>query len=141
MDIMDSCFSYISLHNLLVDKVEAFFNDIDSNVSENKTIYLIKNYIASHYGNASLSVKDISDYAHLSVSYLCTFFKSETGTTLNQYITEYRMDKAKQLLIDPRNKITEISDKVGYNDGNYFSKSFKKMVGLSPSEYREKVMR
>ncbi len=141
MDIMDSCFSYNNLHNLLIEKVKAFFSDISSNVSENKTIYLIKNYIASNYHNASLSVKDISDYAHLSVSYLCTFFKSETGTTLNQYITEYRMDKAKQLLVDPRNKITEISDKVGYNDGNYFGKSFKKIVGLSPSEYREKVMR
>jgi len=141
MDIMDRCFSYNVLHELLLNKVKAFFSDISSNISENKTIYLIKNYISSHYSDSNLSVKDISDYAHLSVSYLCTFFKSETGTTLNQYITEYRMDKAKQLLVDPRNKITEISFKVGYNDGNYFGKSFKKIVGLSPSEYREKVMR
>lgn len=141
MDIMDSCFSYDSLHQLLKGKISAFFSDLSSNVSENKTIYLIKNYIAGNYNNAALSVKDISDYAHLSVSYLCTFFKTETGTTLNQYITEYRMDKAKQLLVDPRNKISEISSKVGYNDGNYFGKSFKKIVGLSPSEYREKVMK
>lgn len=141
MDIMDSCFSYENLHNLLLEKMKHFFDEMNSNVSENKTIYLIKNYIASNYNNANLSVKDISDYAHLSVSYLCTFFKAETGTTLNQYITEYRMDRAKQLLVDPRNKISEISDKVGYNDGNYFGKSFKKIVGLSPSEYREKVMR
>ena len=141
MDIMDRCFSYDVLHQLLAEKVASFFSDNDSSVSENKIIYLIKTYIANHYSNANLSVKDISDYAHLSVSYLCTFFKSETGTTLNQYITEYRMDKAKQLLMDPRNKITEISDKVGYNDGNYFGKSFKKIVGLSPSDYREKVLR
>ncbi len=141
MDIMDNCFSFDRLHELLCDKIKDFFTDINSNISENKTIYLIKNYIASNYSTAALSVKDISDYAHLSVSYLCTFFKNETGTTLNQYITEYRMDRAKQLLMDPRNKITEISSKVGYNDGNYFGKSFKKIVGLSPSEYREKVMK
>lgn len=141
MDIMDSCFSYTTLHQLLVEKVEAFFSDLNSNVAENKIIYLIKNYIANNYSNASLSVKDISEYAHLSVSYLCTFFKSETGNTLNQYITEYRMEKAKQMLFDPRNKISDISEQVGYNDGNYFGKSFKKIVGLSPSEYREKVMR
>jgi two-component system response regulator YesN len=141
MDIMDGCFSYTTLHQLLLKKVDAFFTDLNSNVAENKIIYLIKNYIANNYGNPNLSVKDISEYAHLSVSYLCTFFKSETGTTLNQYITEYRMDKAKQMLVDPRNKISDISEQVGYNDGNYFGKSFKKLVGLSPSEYREKVMR
>ncbi len=141
MDIMDRCFCYINLHQLLIEKVDDYLNDINSNIAENKTIYLIKNYIASNYNNPSLSVKDISDYAHLSVSYLCTFFKAETGTTLNQYITEFRMNKAKQMLVDPRHKITEISTKVGYNDGNYFGKSFKKIVGLSPSEYREKLMR
>lgn len=141
MDIMDACFSFDFLHQLLLDKTNLFFADLGNNVSENKTIYLIKNYIAENYANPSLSVKDISDYAHLSVSYLCTFFKNETDNTLNQYITEFRMDKAKQLLADPRNKITEISAKVGYNDGNYFGKSFKKYVGLSPSEYREKVMK
>lgn len=141
MDFMENCFSYSSLHALLLEKTDLFFKNSSSNSEENKTIFMIKNYIASNYSNSSLSVKDISDYAHLSVSYLCTFFKSETGTTLNQYITEYRMDKAKQLLTDPRNRITEISSMVGYNDGNYFGKSFRKIVGLSPSEYREKVMK
>ena len=60
------------------------------------------------------------------------------GQTLNQYITEYRMEKAKQLLKDARFKITDISSRVGYSDGNYFGKSFKKYSGLSPSEYRER---
>ena len=53
------------------------------------------------------------------------FFKSETGQTLNQYLTEYRMEKAKQLLSDPKYKISEISSKVGYTDGNYFGKASK----------------
>ena len=56
--------------------------------------------------------------------------KSETGQTLNQYITEYRMEKAKQLLKDARFKITDISSRVGYSDGNYFGKSFKNTVGF-----------
>ena len=47
---------------------------------------------------------------------------------------------SKQLLADQRFKITDISSKVGYSDGNYYSKAFKKMVGLSPSEYREKML-
>ena len=50
------------------------------------------------------------------------------------------MKKAKQLLADPRIKINEISSQVGYNDGNYFGKSFRKFSGVSPSEYREQVL-
>ena len=80
--------------------------------------------------NETLSVKDISSHVFLSTSYVCTFFKSETGQTLNQYITEYRMEKAKQLLKDARFKITDISSRVGYSDGNYFGKSFKKYSGF-----------
>lgn len=64
--------------------------------------------------------------------------KARPGRLLNQYITEYRMEKAKQLLKDARFKITDISSRVGYSDGNYFGKSFKKYSGLSPSEYRER---
>lgn len=77
----------------------------------------------------------------LSSSYLCTLFKNETGLTLNQYLTDFRIEKAKKLLTDPRYKIAEISAKVGYSDGNYFGKTFKKMVGVSPSEYREQKIK
>ena len=68
---------------------------------------------------------------------MCTMFKNETGRTLNQYITEFRMARAKDLLDDPRNKIVEVAGQVGYNDSNYFSKTFRKTFGMSPSEYRE----
>jgi two-component system response regulator YesN len=67
-------------------------------------------------------------------------FKKETDQTLNQYITEYRIEKAKRLLENQGTKISEISSDVGYTDGNYFGKSFKKYVGLTPSEYREKML-
>ena len=102
---------------------------------------MIKDYISKNYMEDSLSVKNISAHVFLSASYVCTFFKNETGQTLNQYLTEYRMEKAKQLLKDGRFKISDISSRVGYSDGNYFGKSFKKYSGLSPSEYREKNLK
>lgn len=110
---------------------------VEKAASDNATIKLVKDYISENYANSSLSVRDIGDYVQLSVSYVCTYFKNETGVTLNQYLTEFRMEKAKELLSDPRNKVSEISEKVGYNDGNYFSKSFRKFTGVSPTEYRE----
>lgn len=140
-DTLERCFTYHELHQILCQRTDAFFRDSQNLTQENPTISLIKDYISKNYMNETLSVKDISAHVFLSASYVCTYFKNETGQTLNQYLTEYRMEKAKQLLGDPRYKITDISSKVGYNDGNYFGKSFKKYSGLSPSEYREKTLR
>lgn len=139
IDALEKIFSFGELHQKLVRKTEAFFQAVDNTAEENSTIFMIKDYISQKYMNETLSVKDISDHVFLSTSYVCTFFKNETGQTLNQYLTEFRMEKAKQLLSDPRYKIADISSQVGYSDGNYFGKSFKKYTGFSPSEYREKM--
>lgn len=136
-ETIDKCFTFPELHKTLVTKTDEYFSSAASSSEENPTIFLIKDYISKNYMNESLSVKDISSHVFLSTSYVCTFFKNETGQTLNQFITEYRMEKAKQLLKDARFKIADISSRVGYSDGNYFGKSFKKYSGFSPSEYRE----
>ena len=139
LDTIENAFSYEELWQTLEKHTRQFFADIKDTVQENSTIFLIKNYISRNYMNENLSVKEISSHVFLSTSYICTFFKNETGQTLNQYLTEYRMEQAKLLLSDPRYKITDISSRVGYSDGNYFGKSFKKYTGLSPSEFREKM--
>lgn len=125
------------LHGLWLEKLNLFFTDNLKQSEESSTVYMIKEYIAGHFSNEHLSVRDISNHVFLSSTYVCTIFKNETGQTLNQYITEYRVEYAKKLLKDPRYKITDISLKVGYSDGNYFGKIFKKSVGMSPSEFRE----
>lgn len=137
---IDKCVTLLELHQLLTEKLEQLFLRLEEMTSDHSTSYLIKEYIGRHYADSTLSVKSISEYVYRSTSYVCTSFKNETGQTLNQYLTEYRMEIAKQLLEDPRYKISDISSMVGYTDGNYFGKLFKKMVGLSPSEYREKMM-
>lgn len=138
LENISNCNILLELHQLLSRKIDEFEGRLQTGSQENSTIFLIREYISKHYVDYTLSIKDISDHVHLSSSYLCTVFKTETGETLNQYITDYRIEIAKQLLSDSRNKITEISSRVGYCDGNYFGKAFKKVVGLTPSEYREK---
>lgn len=133
------CRTLAELQDLLLHELSAFFTQAELFKEESAPITTIKNFIAGHYQNDTLSIKDISDHVFLSTSYICTLFKSETGQTLNQYITLYRIEKAKRLLADPRYKVADISSKVGYSDGNYFGKTFKKIVGLSPTEYREQV--
>lgn len=140
-EIIDRCFTFSELHQTLRQQTEYFLEHTGNQTQENPTIHLIKSYIGKHYMDETLSVKDISEHVFLSASYVCTFFKNETGHTLNQYLTEYRMEKAKQLLKDSRYRISDISSRVGYSDGNYFGKSFRKYSGLSPSEYREKNLK
>ena len=134
------CATLSELHKLLADKTNLYFNLLDSGTNENPVVFQIKEYIHKNYAIPSLSVLDVSEFVHRSSSYVCTLFKNETGQTLNQYLTDYRIKMSKGFLSDPRYKITDISAKVGYSDGNYYSKTFRKIVGLSPSEYREKML-
>ena len=138
LEQINSCETFDELHTLLCDAIKQYFDMLDTAVPDSSTLFLIKDYISNNYSDSSLSIKDISEHVHLSSSYLCTVFKTETGQTLNQYLTNFRIEKAKQMLSDPRNKVNEIAAQVGYCDCNYFGKTFKKVVGLSPSEYREK---
>lgn len=140
IEFLENCFTYEELHQSLSERTELLFQQLDSYVPEDNTIFMIKDYIAGHYGSDLLSIKEISAHVHLSASYVCTYFKAQTGQTLNQYLTEYRMERAKQLLEDARYQIADISSRVGYSNGNYFSKSFKKFTGLTPSKYREEKL-
>lgn len=137
---ISECESIYELQDLLKQQTDEFFSRIQNRSENHSTVYLIKEFIANNYQNETLSIKDISEHVFLSSSYICTLFKNETGQTLNQYLTDFRIDKAKKLLTDPRYKITDISARVGYSDGNYFGKTFKKLVGMSPSEYREQEL-
>lgn len=139
VEALDSCFSYNELHNLLVMGTKEYFQLVGSGNHADSTINLIKDYVSRHYSKETLTVKEISEHVFLSVSYMCTYFKSQTGGTLNQYITDYRMKKAISLLKDSRIQISDIASKVGYTNSNYFAKSFKKYTGMTPSGYRENL--
>ena len=141
IDAIDSAFTFLEVDELLHKRTREFFYHLSHNKEEDNTIYRIKEYINSHYKDPALSVKSISESVFLSVSYLCTYFKNETRTTLNQYITDYRIKKAQHLLSDTNMKIVDVAGEVGYRDSNYFAKIFKKQTGLSPKEYKNKNVR
>lgn len=98
---------------------------------------LIKNTIIDNYQNPDLDIQFLSGRLNLSVSYLSFLFKQETGSTINHYMNEYRIWKAKELLVNTNRKIADISDAVGFANQNYFAKTFKKLAGCSPSVYRD----
>ena len=139
MDLVSSAVSLYSLHRILKEATLCALKPAADHGRQAGTVGMIEYYVASNYSSRELSVKAISEYVHLSTAYVCTLYKAETGHTLNQFITEYRMQKARELLSDPRNRVSEIAESVGFTDGNYFAKAFKKQFGLSPSEYRGRM--
>ena len=88
----------------------------------------------------SLRVGLVKEEGIITPAYICVIFKDYTGKTVNKYITEYRIIQAKELLKDSNIKMNDIALKVGYKDGNYFAKIFKKETGYTPSEYRRKFL-
>lgn len=95
-----------------------------------------KTYINENYKNSELSIIAVCDYLHLSPTYFSFIFKKETKMTFVNYLTQIRMEAAKELLKTTNMKSFEIAEKVGYSDPNYFSYSFKKKFSISPLEYR-----
>ena len=111
----------------------------EKNIYNEPALNIIK-YINEHYNSYDLSLEDISKNTFLTPAYICVIFKDFTGKTVNKYITEYRIMQAKELLKDSNIKMNDIALKVGYKDGNYFAKIFKKETGYTPSEYRRKFL-
>lgn len=105
-----------------------------------KSKYIMKamDYIAGHYTNKDLSIVQIAEAVGVSEGHLSHVFKKETDYTIANYIIRFRMREAARMLKDCSNKVYEVADFVGYKDITYFSSTFKKVVGFSPSEYQDR---
>jgi AraC-like DNA-binding protein len=108
------------------------------NDDENLTDRVIK-FICKNYTNP-ITNKDISAHFNYHTNYINRMMVLNTGTSLRQYLINYRISKAIQLLKTTQKPITEIAYEVGFKDPNHFSKTFKKKVGVSPKEYAERTM-
>lgn len=106
-----------------------------------RRIARIKEYIRAHHADPDLLVETIAADAGLSESYLCTVFKQACGVTVKDHLTQVRIERAKELLREGRDKLQSVALRVGFRDANYFSTVFKREVGITPREYRERSQR
>jgi two-component system response regulator YesN len=106
-------------------------------LSIRKDIEKIKLFINDHFCDSSISLNIIANKIGLTPAYVSKLFKQELGISYIDYITDLRINRAKELLESHNYKIYEISEMIGYNNTNYFIYLFKKHVGISPAEYRK----
>ncbi|MFD2703502.1 helix-turn-helix domain-containing protein [Paenibacillus shunpengii] len=102
----------------------------------NSTLQKTKEYIDQHY-DENLTLERLGRMAGLSLKYYSELFKKQYGVSVTEYIATTRMEHAKQLMMDSELKLRDIAHLVGYPDEFYFSRKFKKMMGVSPSEYKK----
>ena len=99
-----------------------------------KRVEAIKTYIRDHI--ATVTLEDVAAHINTNPYYVSSFFKAQTGERFSDYVIRTKMETAAQLLKDPRNKISEISEKVGYCNASNFARTFRQYAGVSPREYR-----
>lgn len=99
----------------------------------------IRQYINKNYSE-SITLASLADAYHVDASYLSRTFSKKYGETITAFLTRVRMERAVELMKDQEKKLETISFLVGYDDYNYFSRVFRKKMGISPSEYRGRLL-
>ena len=97
----------------------------------------IAEYILQNY-DKDISLNSMAELFNIHKTHLARIFKEETGVNIHEVILDFRIEKAKRLLADPEVKVTDIIEKVGFNNPQNFYTAFRKNTGLSPSEFRKR---
>ncbi|RKP54094.1 response regulator [Cohnella endophytica] len=98
-----------------------------------------RHWIRDHLHEDS-SLNGLAEYLHLSPKYVSSRFKQVTGESFADFLNRVRFERARELLLDPTQKVSQIAEAVGYGDTNYFSIAFKKNTGWTPSEFRKRYL-
>ncbi len=126
------------LFSWIIEDVEQEYGMYRKSLKEavSKPIRDAKKYIQDNF-NSHLNLEMVSEYVGFNSAYFSTLFKKETGKNFLEYVTDLRIQKAKNYLIQTDQDVAEIALAVGYSDLKYFSKLFKKTTGINPSEFRK----
>lgn len=137
---VNEIYEFENLDALTRQLAEIFF-EIAKGMSNQRDSYgkrqalLAMNYIEEHYADSTITLNSVCNALAMSISYFSSVFKNYTGETFIEALTKKRIEKAKILLEQTDKKTYEIAEQVGYSDAHYFSISFKKITGKSPTEY------
>ncbi|MCZ0703162.1 two-component system response regulator YesN [Natronobacillus azotifigens] len=132
-------------YQTLVQEVQLYFDHLNREYknyyreNEVDSMKKIKHYIMQH-SDEDISLERLSEQVQLSPIYISKMFKERLGINYIDFLTECRINKAKQLLSETELSIKSIALETGYQDPNYFGKVFKKFTGLTPKKYREALI-
>ncbi|MFC5467277.1 response regulator [Cohnella suwonensis] len=122
-----------------IGEADKLFMKLQESTQGNRVVDTVKQYIQRNFA-AELELNRLAEEVFLTPSYLSKLFKTETGETITDYLISVRIDRAKEWLRDKNAlKTYEVGENVGYPDPAYFNKVFKKVVGCTPKEFKDRV--
>lgn len=126
---------------LLQDAVNTLIGNVFrySDIQHAQTLHFCIQYIDSHYFE-KISLEQLAEMVYLSPTYLSRIFKKEIGINFNDYLIGVRIEKSKQLLHRKNLRMIDIANSVGFEDQSYFTKTFRKVTGVTPLKYRQKIL-
>lgn len=128
----------------LIEAYGAFAAEIAGKVTNRKAMHQEISrallYMQKYY-SMDIDLQAVASHVGLSTAYLSNLFKKELSVSFVEYLNELRVEKAKLLLLDTPLKSYEIAQRVGFSEHTYFSKVFKKLTGVNPSEFRRQLIR
>ena len=137
---IDECGTYHDIRKYMIQTLRDRFEDcIDrEDGTDNRAVRIVKQYIAKNYMK-KIQLQDLATLVYLNPVYLSVCFKNEVGTNVVDYINEYRVERAKELLRNTQENVYAVAEAVGFSEPRYFTKIFKRYVGKTPNEYRNGV--
>ena len=108
----------------------------ETNLDSDTVTTIIHDYIDNHY-SSNIKISQFADKYFFSKEYLTRQFKARYHCGIYEYVLQVRMERARELLLNPEIKIQEIAQRVGYADNNYFSKAFRTYYGISPTAFQQ----
>ena len=103
----------------------------------NDFLEVARNIVEANYDDESFGCPELCEALMMSRSHVHRKLVEETNLSCSEFIQHIRLEKAKELLISTNHSVYEVAFKVGYTDANYFSRSFSKIYGFPPSQYRQ----
>jgi two-component system response regulator YesN len=128
------------LRNIVTEIIKNMQEISKKENKENRIVQLAKEIIYEDFGNGNLGVATIAEQLKVSVAYLSSLFKMETGQNLVKFITKYRIEKSKELLRHTNMRINDIANHVGYMNPSYYISIFRNHEGVSPTQYRGRAI-
>lgn len=131
--IEEMCAWIVKVLDTFIDTVYETRNEKNFKVVERAMEYIRQNY------KNDITLEDVANAIFISPYYLSHLFRDELGITFIEYLTKIRIEEASRLLLTTNMSIIRIAEEVGYSDSSYFSKVFKKLQNVTPSQYRQRM--